>query len=199
MSETAEIARLRAALAASEARAEAANSALLQIRATVSCAEAMIKELKLEIAKLRRDKYGKSSERSARLLDQLELQLEELEAAATEDALAVEQVAPDAQTTVTSFTRRKPSRKQFPEHLPRERVVVPAPTQCDLLRVGSHREDGRGCNRHAGGHSAPVEGDPDRPGKVHLPVVRKDQPASRPVPYHPARLGGPQPDRHGGL
>lgn len=137
MSETAEIAKLRAALAASEARAEAANSALLQIRATVSCAEAMIKELKLEIAKLRRDKYGKSSERSARLLDQLELQLEELEAAATEDALAVEQVAPDAQTTVTSFTRRKPSRKQFPEHLPRERVVVPAPTQCDCC--GSDR------------------------------------------------------------
>ena len=52
MSETAEIAKLRAALAASEARAEAANSALLQIRATVSCAEAMIKELKLEIAAL---------------------------------------------------------------------------------------------------------------------------------------------------
>ena len=137
MSETAGIAKLRAALAASEARAEAANSALLQIRATVSCAEAMIKELKLEIARLRRDKYGKSSERSARLPDQLELQLEELEAAATEDAPAVEQVAPDAQTTVTSFTRRKPSRKQFPEHLPRERVVVPAPTRCDCC--GSDR------------------------------------------------------------
>ena len=58
MSETAEIARLRAALAASEARAEAANRELLQTRATVSCSEVMIKELKLEIAKLRRDKYG---------------------------------------------------------------------------------------------------------------------------------------------
>ncbi|MCP5072123.1 MAG: hypothetical protein GY947_02355, partial [Rhodobacteraceae bacterium] len=63
MSNTAEIARLRAALAAEtaradaqSARAEAANSALLQIRATVNCCEAMIKELKLEIAKLRRDK-----------------------------------------------------------------------------------------------------------------------------------------------
>ena len=136
MSETAEIARLRAALAASEVRAdaqsarvEAANRELLQIRATVSCSEAMIKELKLEIAKLRRDKYGKSSERSARLLDQLELQLEELEAAATEDALTAEQTQTKT-TTVTSFTRRKPIRKPFPEHLPRERVVVEAPTQC---------------------------------------------------------------------
>lgn len=137
MSEIAEIARLRAALAASEARADAqsarasmAEAELAQTRATVSCSEAMIKELKLEIAKLRRDKYGVSSERSARLLDQLELQLEELEAAATEDALAAEQAAPEAQTTVTSFTRRKPIRKPFPEHLPRERVVVEAPTQC---------------------------------------------------------------------
>ncbi len=96
----------------------------------------MIKEPKLEIARLRRDKYGKSSERSARLLDQLELQLEELEAAATEDALAAEQTQTKT-TTVTSFTRRKPSRKPFPEHLPRERVVVEAPTQCDCC--GSDR------------------------------------------------------------
>ena len=92
-----EITGLRAALDASQARAEmetaraqAAETELAQVRATVSCSEAMIKELKLEIAKLRRDKYGISSERSARLVDQLELQLEELEATATEDALAAE-------------------------------------------------------------------------------------------------------------
>ncbi len=131
-----EIARLRAALAAETARAEAAESELVQVRATVSCSEAMIKELKLEIAKLRRDKYGVSSERTARLLDQLELQLEELEATATEDALAAEKAASDT-TTVTSFTRCKPGRKQFPDHLPRERVVVEAPTRCDCC--GSDR------------------------------------------------------------
>ncbi len=131
-----EIARLRAALAAETARAEAAESELVQVRATVSCSEAMIKELKLEIAKLRRDKYGVSSERTARLLDQLELQLEELEATATEDALAAEKAASDT-TTVTSFTRRKPGRKPFPDHLPRERVVVEAPTRCDCC--GSDR------------------------------------------------------------
>ena len=69
-----ELARLRAALAAAEARAEVAESELAQTRAVVSCSEAMIQELKLEIAKLRRDKYGISSERRARLIDQLELQ-----------------------------------------------------------------------------------------------------------------------------
>lgn len=35
----------------------------------------MLQELKLEIAKLRRDKYGISSERLARLIDQMDLQL----------------------------------------------------------------------------------------------------------------------------
>lgn len=106
-----------------------AESELAQARAVVSCSEAMIQELKLEIAKLRRDKYGISSERRARLIDQLELQLEEMEAAATEDALAADQASEKA-STVRAFTRRHPVRKPFPDHLPRERVVVEAPVAC---------------------------------------------------------------------
>jgi len=89
----------------------------------------MIQELKLEIAKLRRDKYGISSERRARLIDQLDLQLEEMEAAATEGALAAEQATEKA-STVRAFTRRHPMRKPFPDHLPRERVVFEAPVAC---------------------------------------------------------------------
>jgi transposase len=85
--------------------------------------------LNLEIAKLRRELYGTRSERKRRLLDQLELQLEELEATASEDELAAERAA--ARTTaVPAFPRKAPSRKPFPAHLPRERVVVPAPTTC---------------------------------------------------------------------
>jgi transposase len=137
MSDTAsEIAGLRAALAAAEARAATAEADLAKARAVVSCSEAMIKELRLEIAKLRREHYGQRSERRARLIDQLELQLEELEAAATEDALAAEQAAKKT-TTVRSFTRRRPVRKPFPEHLPRERVVIEAPTTCSCC--GSDR------------------------------------------------------------
>ena len=132
-----EIVRLRAALAAETVRAQAAELELVQARALASCSDAMIKELKLEVAKLRRDKYGISSERRARLIDQLELQLEELEAAATEDALAEEKAAADADTSVRAFTRRKPVRKPFPEHLPRERVVIAAPTSCTCC--GSER------------------------------------------------------------
>ena len=130
-----EIARLRAALAAVEARAEAAESELAQARAVVSTSEAMIKHLRLEIAKLRRAQYGHSSERRARLIDQMELQLEELEAAATEDEIAAEKVVKT--TSVAGFQRRRPARKPFPDHLPRERVVIAAPTACSCC--GSDR------------------------------------------------------------
>jgi transposase len=49
-----------------------------------------------------------------------------LEAAAAEDAGSA---AKDG-TVVQAFTRRKPVRAPLPEHLPRERVVVPAPSAC---------------------------------------------------------------------
>jgi transposase len=59
----------------------------------------------------------------------MELQLEDLEAAATEDELAAERAAARTQT-VQSFQRKRPSRKPFPEHLPRERIVIAAPENC---------------------------------------------------------------------
>ena len=119
-----EVAALRAALTAAEARAAAAE-------AKVSDDAALIAHLKLEIAKLRRDRFGQSSERSARLLDQMELQLEELEASATADEIAAETATSKATgTDLAAFTRRRPSRQPFPEHLPRERVVVPGPIAC---------------------------------------------------------------------
>src|SRR6516165_4164602 len=91
---------LRAALAAEQlARREA--------EARASGAEAMVAHLKLMIAKLRHDQYGASSERGRKLIDQMELELEELEAGAAEDAAAV--APPDAgSANVHAFTRRKP-------------------------------------------------------------------------------------------
>ena len=95
----------------------------------MTTAEAMIRHLKLEIAKMRREQYGQSSERRARLIDQMELQLEELEADATEDEIAAERVAAKI-TNVSAFERRRPARKPFPEHLPRERLIIEAPAHC---------------------------------------------------------------------
>ncbi|MEF2554652.1 IS66 family transposase zinc-finger binding domain-containing protein, partial [Aurantimonas sp. A2-1-M11] len=90
---------------------------------------ALIAHLTLEIEKLKRELYGTRSERKARLLDQLEMQLEDAQAAATEDELAAERAAAKT-TNVQAFNRKRPSKKPFPEHLPRERVVIEAPTSC---------------------------------------------------------------------
>ena len=90
---------------------------------------ATIARQNLEIAKLKRQIYGPRSERTARLIDQMELELEELEMVATEDEIAAERAAAKT-TNVAPFTRKRPSRQPFPDHLPRERVVVPGPTTC---------------------------------------------------------------------
>jgi transposase len=123
-------------LAAAHAMILAERAARLEAEAVAARAqavnagtEALITHYRLEIEKLRRQLYGTRSEKKARLLEQMELQLEELEAAATEDELAAEQAAARTQT-VQSFQRKRPSRKPFPAHLPRERVVIAAPENC---------------------------------------------------------------------
>jgi transposase len=119
-------------LAAAHAMILAERAARLEAEAKLANARAeaaLITYYKLEIEKLRRQLYGTRSERKARLLEQMELELEELEATATEDELAAEKAAARTQT-VKSFQRKRPSRKPFPAHLPRERVVIPAPESC---------------------------------------------------------------------
>jgi transposase len=103
----------------------ALKAALIEARAKLSGAEALIEHLQLVIAKMKRELFGPRSERSQRLLDQLELQLEELAAAAGEDAAARETTGIPAQ----GFTRPK-TRRNFPAHLPRRRIVHPAPACC---------------------------------------------------------------------
>ena len=115
-------------LAERAARLEAEATAARALAVNTS-AEALIAHMKLEIEKLRRALHGHRSERTARLIEQMELQLEELETAATEDELAAEKAAAETET-VKSFQRKRPGRKPFPEHLPRERVVIPAPANC---------------------------------------------------------------------
>ena len=132
-----DVAALKAAVLAMQERCLAADARALQAEAEAarelavnSSADALISHLRLEIEKLRRQLYGVRSEHKTRLLNQMELQLEELEASATEDELAAEQAAAKSATLVHPFARQRPSRKPFPVHLPRERVVVLAPESC---------------------------------------------------------------------
>ena len=123
---------LKAALLAARADVARVTAEAAAALAEKSSNLALIAHLKLQIEKLNRDRFGPRSERTARLLDQMELQLEELEASATEDELAAETAAAQVAdaTTVAGFTRARPARRPFPEHLPRERVVVPGSAAC---------------------------------------------------------------------
>ena len=96
----------------------------------VSGARLEIERLKLLLAKARREQYGQSSERGAKLIDQLELQLAELEESAAEEEAAAEIAAPASSARQRAAGTRKPARRPLPEHLPRERIVYPAPCAC---------------------------------------------------------------------
>ena len=95
-------------------------------RAEVRDQALLIEKLEHQIARLRHDRFGQSSERRA-LLDQLELQLFELKEDQAQAAMPIDD--PPTQT-VQAFTRRKPARRPLPDHLPRERVVYPVPQAC---------------------------------------------------------------------
>src|SRR5258705_10421651 len=118
-----DIAALKEALATERAKALEIAAELAVARARASEGSALIAQQKLRIAKLERQIYGQRSERSSRLVDQLALTFEELEADATEDELAAEQAVART-TTVRGLTRKRAERQEFPEHLPRERMVI---------------------------------------------------------------------------
>src|SRR5450631_177013 len=131
-----ENAALKAALAVAQTKGLEVAAELAVARAKASEDMALIAQQKLRIAKLERQVYGQRSERSGRLIDQLALTFEDLEASATEDELAAEKAV--ARTTnVDGFTRKRPERNTFPDHLPRERVVIDPPTACECC--GSDR------------------------------------------------------------
>src|SRR5258708_28599373 len=123
---------LASALTALQAEREArlqAEAVAANARAELSDNEALIAHLELRIEKLKRELYGQRSERTARLIEQLELELEELVTTATEDELAAQAAVAKAQK-VRAFTRKRPVRKPWPDDIECERVVIEAPTSC---------------------------------------------------------------------
>lgn len=113
----------RAARVEAEARARDAE-------AEVSGVRLEIERLRLLLARMRRERYGQSSERGARLIEQLELQLAELEESASEEEAAAEIAAPPPDRAERSGSTRKPARRPLPQNLPRERIIYPAPCAC---------------------------------------------------------------------
>src|SRR5258708_4396555 len=141
-----DIAPLRAALLFAQARADEAEAEAALARARQSDAEALVAHQQLQIEKLRREIYGPRSERTQLLLDQMELQLEELEASATEDEIQAEKDTAKT-TTVASFSRKRPARITVPR-APAARACGRAGTVgVHLLRWRALVQAGGGCHR----------------------------------------------------
>jgi len=100
---------------------ESLQQLVLLQRAQITTHKVEVELLKLQIARLRRMKFGHSSEKIEARINQLELLIEELET--VEGNLPVAAVA-------TAAAKDKPSRKPLPEHLPRESVVYEPACTC---------------------------------------------------------------------
>lgn len=97
--------------------------------------DADIEQLKMTIAKQQREIFGASSEHGSRLGDQPEVT--QPEPATLDDCAPSEMpIILDVPQRV-AVERRKPSRKPFPSHFPRERVVVPSLSFCECCG-GTH-------------------------------------------------------------
>src|SRR5262245_25235183 len=86
---------------------DALKAALIETRAKLVGAQALIEHLQLVIAKMKREIFGPRSERSQRLLDQLELQLEERKRAIF-PYLVVGRVACNMRSVMKRADRNKP-------------------------------------------------------------------------------------------
>jgi transposase len=125
-----DLAAAHAMILAERAARFAAEAEAATAKETKRVLDLEIERLKLEIARLRRHRFGTSSERSARL-EQLELALAELQETVAEADTAGElRAAERSPTEARSTTPRKPARRPLPEHLPRTRIVYPAPAAC---------------------------------------------------------------------
>ena len=149
-----DVAALKAALAAERETSLRTTAELAVAQAKAAEDKALIAAQKLRIAKLERQVYGQRSERSARLIEQLSLEFEELAASATEEELAAEKAVAKT-SNVRPFTRRAAERQTFPEHLPRERVVLDPPSACECCGGKRLRKLGEDVTRRsrAGGRS----------------------------------------------
>ena len=100
-------------------------------------AETTIATLQLQLARARRMQFGAKSEKLDRIVDQLELQLEDVEAAEAARIIAEPIAAPFIEALQD---KRLPARRPLPEHLPRETITHAAPAACPcggaLSRLG---------------------------------------------------------------
>lgn len=93
--------------------ADALRQLVIEQREALRQRDGIIERLKAQLAWLRRQQFGRSSEKIDRQIEQLELQLEDLE-----EASAAKRAEQPAERALA-----KPARRPLPDHLPRQEIV----------------------------------------------------------------------------
>lgn len=109
---------------------------VIRQHAQISTHDAEIERLRLIIARLRRLQFGRKSEKVQREIEQLELQLEDLEASSAEKREQTEKTLAPAVAAVFAEAVRRPARRPLPDHLPRE-VEIHEPEEKGCPACGS--------------------------------------------------------------
>src|SRR5579875_1230416 len=113
--DTLDAAALRDMVLKQQAQLSSRDEELERLQVQISSHDAELERLRrLVIARLQRLRFGRKSEKGPTALEQLELQLEDLEAGTAEERQQTEKTLPPAAAV------RKPARRALPEHLPRE-------------------------------------------------------------------------------
>ena len=99
---------------------ESLKQLILEQRALLLSRQVEIDKLKVQLERLRRLHFGRSSEQLAHTIAQLELSLEELEASET---MLAHTARAQASSTAVLISPSPPVRRALPEHLPREEIV----------------------------------------------------------------------------
>lgn len=99
---------------------------ITRLAATERVFEALVRSLEVRIAKLQKQKFGPSSEKIQREIDQLQLALEDLEvaAAAADTSPEPPQEAPDQDEAPSAPVRRRRGAPRIADDTPRARVVL---------------------------------------------------------------------------
>lgn len=108
---------------------EALKSLVLERARALEVAEALcisqkleLEKLRFQIAVLKRDRYGRSSEQLDQQLIQMQLSIEDLETSLAE--------RPPEVRPAPKEPNEKPARRALPSHLPREEIVHQSPCNC---------------------------------------------------------------------
>jgi transposase len=141
-----------------------------------------IETMRLQLARLRRMQFGRSSEKIAAEIAQLTLALEDLEAGIERKNEPVDTELPGA----GDEARKRPARRPLPDHLPRTTIAHDTACACSHCG-GALRPLGEDVTEVLDYVPGVVPGDPARAAQVLVPRVREHNPGARAGDADPPR------------